>query len=204
MGFKRGIIIVVFTVVMLGIGGFIISRSHTAHNSMKHDFIFKSSSGEEHAAHQNTDSSGNAVIDETGISNTEPAQVSEGSANGKYAPIEDFSNIEIVQYTVKAKDTLWGLSRTYMPSYNPYGNGNKDGVITYIVNKNNLKKGSDGRYVIYIGQKITIPKQKNVVLNTGVKKSTTAAGSVAASADKTATPLDKQTSQPIYNGHTGH
>jgi len=75
---------------------------------------------------------------------------------------EGINGIEFVKYTVKANDTLWKIVKANMPNYSSYPVGGVAGVVSYIGKENNLKKDNNDDYIVYSGQKITIPREKNI------------------------------------------
>lgn len=75
------------------------------------------------------------------------------------------TNVVFIDYVVNPIDTLWGISRNYMPNYSDQDTQDTIGIITYIAEKNNIAKGTDGKYIIYYGQKLKIPAQLSIVSN---------------------------------------
>ena len=77
----------------------------------------------------------------------------------------NLANVTFVSYVVNPADTLWRIAKYYMPNYSVQDTEDTIGIITYIGEKYNLSKGTDGSYVIYYGQKLKIPAQMSIVPN---------------------------------------
>ncbi|MDP4147299.1 MAG: LysM peptidoglycan-binding domain-containing protein [Bacillota bacterium] len=87
------------------------------------------------------------------------ADKAQGQKQANPADDETQDDISYISYTVKANDTVWKIAKENMPNYSLTDKDGKVGVVTYIVNKNNLKKIGNNSYSIYVGQKITIPSE---------------------------------------------
>lgn len=171
MKHKKIFIISGVTALSMLVGGLIASLS------MKHQM--KNTDLSAHVGAHNV-SSTDAAKEQTGVA--KEAEVLKPQDNN--ASSSELQDIEFVQYTVKSNETLWRIANTYMPSYNAYPEDGKAGVIDYIVKENKLNKAADGKIVIYTGQKLTIPKQKEIALNN--TKSTSVSKVKTESVEKTA------------------
>jgi len=164
--------IVTFAAISIAIKGI------NSHGSMNHNMASNAKDSVEHSTQHNVTSDNGQAITTIKVDDTNSVKSNEIAKDDNLK--KDNSNLNtvpddvvFVKYTVRANDTLWRIADTYMPEYNAYPEGDKEGVITFIVKENNLKKGNDGSYIIYSGQNLTIPKQKNIELAANINKSST-------------------------------
>jgi LysM repeat protein len=128
-------------------------------------------------------------VNSSGNANSE----SVNSNNSNLNTVPD--DVVFVKYTVKANDTLWRIADTYMPEYNAHPEGDKEGVIAFIVKENKLQKANNGSYIIYTGQSLTIPKQKTIALSIDTSKSNKAVNSTNNTSNTNKSSAAKQSSQ---------
>lgn len=134
-----------------------------AGHSMKNDEQASTS----HSSHNSDDK--NSILNNLEISNKPSAILSTDDIPIINTPPKkkepELKNVTFIDYVVNPADTLWRITRNYMPNFPAQDTEDTIGIITYIAEQNNLPKGSDGNYVIYYGQKLKIPAQKNIVSN---------------------------------------
>lgn len=113
------------------------------------------------------------------------------------------TNVTFIDYVVNPADTLWRIAKYYMPSYAVQDSEDTLGVITYIAEKNNLSKGTDGSYMIYYGQKLIVPAQLSIVSNsmTTSNKNTVTANKtvITESTNKPSIPTSSNTPKSSSN-----
>jgi hypothetical protein len=114
----------------------------------------------------------------------------------------NLANVTFISYVVNPADTLWRIAKYYMPNYSVQDTEDTIGIITYIAEKNNLAKGTDGNYMIYYGQKLKIPAQASIVPNvmTASNKKTTVSKNIT-TANKTVVtePTKKPSTTTVSN-----
>lgn len=144
------------------------------------------------------------ILNNLEISNTASTAVSANEVPNINTPPKkkdpDLTNVAFIDYTVNPADTLWKITRNYMPNYPAQDTENTIGIITYIAEKNYLQKGPDGNYVIYYGQKLKIPAQlsivSNVIKKTTDKAATTSGKKVSTSTSSNSSVTNNSSSTP--------
>lgn len=160
MRMKKGIITIsTIAVVILGVFfavRFIGGRENSANLKTTEDSVVQSDNSV-------TEDTNQALIDENEESNISTGETQEGLENTQGEStneidavyINDKTNVGI--YTVKEKDTVFSIARTYMPSHD------NSKIVEFIKNRNSIEKDN-----IKVGQKLVIPYEKAIETATAV------------------------------------
>lgn len=183
----------------------------------------------DHAAtsHSSHDLSGkNSILDKLVINNDPIARTSTNAIPNINTPPRKkepvLTNVTFIDYVVNPADTLWRIAKYYMPSYPVQDSEDTLGIITYIAEKNNLSKGTDGSYMIYYGQKLIVPAQLSIVSNAmttsnkntvtanktvvpeSIKKPSTPNSSITPKSSGNSTPTNSTTNPVSQTDHSSH